>query len=78
MSAEGNVHPASYRDENGNIAPENREKWWKAMEGKSKERFVEIETLNILKERMGQCYERAGNCCFSVSLRFRSESPGGM
>ena len=32
MSSQNFVHPSTYRDENGNIAPENREAWMKAME----------------------------------------------
>ena len=45
MSSEGFVHPSTYRDADGNIAPENREAWLKSMEAMSKDRFVEIEEL---------------------------------
>ena len=60
MSSPNFVHPSTYRDENGNIAPENREAWMKAMEEMSKERFVEIEKLEVLRQKIGRasCMER--------------------
>ena len=58
MSSQNFVHPSTYRDENGNIAPENREAWMKAMEEMSKERFVEIEKLEVLRQNVAKCFKK--------------------
>ena len=60
MSSPNFVHPSTYRDENGNIAPENREAWMKAMEEMSKDRFVEIEKLELLRQKVSQCFKKEG------------------
>ena len=60
MSSENFVHPSTYRDADGNIAPENREAWMKSMEDMSKARFVEIAVLKVLRERVSDCFKREG------------------
>lgn len=60
MSSENFVHPSTYRDAEGNIAPENREAWMKSMEEMSKERFVEIAELKVLRERVSACFKKEG------------------
>lgn len=68
MSSPNFVHPSTYRDENGNIAPENREAWMKAMEEMSKERFVEIEKLEVLRQKVAQCFKREGTLLLVCAL----------
>lgn len=63
MSSEGFVHPSTYRDADGNIAPENREAWLKSMEEMSKDRFVEIEELEVLRQRVSNCFKKEGSLC---------------
>ena len=60
MSSENFVHPSTYRDADGNIAPEHREAWMKSMEDMSKARFVEIAELKVLRERVSDCFKREG------------------
>ena len=60
MSSEGFVHPSTYRDADGNIAPENREAWLKSMEAMSKDRFIEIEELEVLRQRVSDCFKKEG------------------
>ncbi|KAM7454139.1 hypothetical protein AV274_0053 [Blastocystis sp. ATCC 50177/Nand II] len=60
MSSENFVHPSTYRDADGNIAPENREAWMKSMEQMSKDRFVEIEGLEVLRQKVSDCFKREG------------------
>ena len=60
MSSENFVHPSTYRDADGNIAPENREACMKSMEDMSKARFVEIAELKVLRERVSDCFKREG------------------
>ena len=50
----------STRDADGNIAPENREAWMKSMEQMSKDRFVEIEGLEVLRQKVSDCFKREG------------------
>ena len=69
MSSENFVHPSTYRDADGNIAPENREAWMKSMEQMSKDRFVEIEGLEVLRQKVSACFKREGFWLFpAVSL----------
>ncbi|CBK21089.2 uncharacterized protein [Blastocystis hominis] len=81
MSSEGFVHPSTYRDADGNIAPENREAWLKSMEAMSKDRFIEIEELEVLRQRVSDCFKKEGvnhmdNCKAVVDAytRFMAEN----
>lgn len=65
MSSENFVHPSTYRDADGNIAPENRDAWMKSMEEMSKERFVEIAELKVLRDRVSACFKKEGSYCWS-------------
>ena len=80
MSSETFVHPSTYRDADGNIAPENREAWLKSMELMSKDRFIEIEELKVLRQRVSECFKKEGvnhqdNCKAEVDayIRFMKE-----
>lgn len=76
MSSQNFVHPSTYRDENGSIAPENREAWMKAMEEMSKERFVEIEKLEVLRQNVAKCFKKEGMAYARLFLLSRSQLPG--
>ena len=76
MSSENFVHPSTYRDADGNIAPENREAWMKSMEQMSKDRFVEIEGLEVLRQKVSDCFKREGSLLFLVVSSRRREPRG--
>lgn len=76
MSSENFVHPSTYRDADGNIAPENREAWMKSMEQMSKDRFVEIEGLEVLRQKVSDCFKREGSLLFPAVSSRRREPRG--